>query len=156
MKTQKISRRRNISESSMSTENKIALMNVYLSEWSHRDTLLWHEIYTYFYSTLIVILLPNIAKFIGIDLPDLPRLLFPIVGIILSIVFLYICLGYAKRLQAAGDSYQKIINMLPVKYRRVRVTKLPDGKYYRIRYAVLIPWIMFILLIAIALIVIHY
>ena len=97
---------------SLNNDQLITLMNVYLSEWEHRDGLLWTQVFRYFYATLIVIALPNIAACIGIELPEINTNLFPIIGIVMSIVFLYVGLGYAFRLQASGQTYEKIMKLL--------------------------------------------
>ncbi len=31
----------------------ITLMEIYLSEWQHRDSMLWQQVFKYFYVTLI-------------------------------------------------------------------------------------------------------
>ena len=57
--------------SSFETQDLLALMQIYLSEWMHRDELLWKQVFKYFYATLFVLFLPNIAAFVQIELPDI-------------------------------------------------------------------------------------
>ncbi|RAZ94476.1 hypothetical protein DK853_34975, partial [Klebsiella oxytoca] len=82
----------------------------------------WKQVFKYFYATLVVLFLPNIASFLGINLPEFPAVLFPLAALVLSLVFLYISIGYSKRLEASGNTYQKLINLLPEELRRVSVS----------------------------------
>lgn len=86
----------------LNVENALNLMNIYLSEWEHRDTLFWSQIFKYFYATLVVLFLPNIASYIQVNLPSFPAITFPVVAFIMSLVFLYVSIGYSKRLEAIG------------------------------------------------------
>ncbi len=138
----------------LSCEQLIALMGVYLSEWEHRDKLLWTQVFRYFYATLIVIVLPNIASVIGIQLPDINTKLFPIVGVFMSIVFLYVGLGYAFRLRASSQTYIKIMKLLGnEKYERISI-KNKDKKKVSSLFATPMTFVlvitMFISLIAVA------
>ena len=106
------------------------LMDIYLSEWKHRDEMLWIQVFKYFYATLVVLFLPNIASFLGINLPEFPVILFPLAALVLSLVFLYISIGYSKGLEACGNTHQKLINLLPEELRRVSVSD-PNIKFGR-------------------------
>lgn len=65
-------RKRRFQMQDLKIENVIELMNVYLSEWEHRDEMLWAQVFKHFYATLIVMFLPNIASFLNVDLPRFP------------------------------------------------------------------------------------
>ncbi len=102
----------------------LALMDIYLTEWRHRDELLWKQVYKYFYATLIIILLPQLTQIIKIDIPGIPAIVFGIVGLIMSGIFTLVSVGYAKRLTAIGETYQNLINCLPrdpVDLRRISI-----------------------------------
>ena len=59
-----------------STEQLINLANMYLNEWSHRDSMMWKQVFSYFISCLVVMLLPFMTYF-GIDFGGaLPKLIF--------------------------------------------------------------------------------
>ena len=94
-------------------DNLLALMNIYWAEWCARNETLWNQVFKYFYATLFVMFLPNIAIFAGIALPKVPSVLFPCVALIMSLVFLYVSLGFAKRLEAIAKTYQNLVNLLP-------------------------------------------
>lgn len=143
--------------SSLDSDQLIALMDVYLSEWMHRDDLLWTQVFKYFYANLIVIVLPNIAEFIGIVLPPMNKKIFPIIGIIMAILFLYVELGYVKRLTASSRSYEKIMEMLENKdYKRVPVKELPYGWLFNSRMSEVLVVAMFFSLLAIAIVLLYY
>lgn len=128
-------------------EDLINLMNVYLSEWNHRDELLWSQVFRYFYVTVVAIFLPNIAGFLGIKLPDkLPNIIFPIAGLLLSVVFLYVSIGYAKRLEAVGKTYQKLISYLPIDLQRYSLLdpEIKYGKYFHHPMSIVLCMLMFV------------
>lgn len=139
-------------------EHIIELMNVYLSEWEHRDELLWKQVFKYFYATLVVLFLPNVASFLGIDLPNFPKILFPIVALVLSLVFLYVSIGYSKRLEASGNTYQQLMNLLPEELRRVSVSNpnIKFGKFFSRRMSVVICVLMFFGLFCLSIVMITY
>lgn len=124
----------------------INLLNVYLTEWTHRDSLLWSQVFKYFYATLVVIFLPNIAGFLGINLPNIPSIIFPILGILLSAVFLYVSMGYAKRLEAIGKTYQHLINLLPENLQRYSLNspEIKYGKFFKSKMSVVLCVLMFL------------
>lgn len=111
-----------IDEKELSKDQLIALLGVYLSEWQHRDELFWMQLFKYFYATLIVIVLPNVTKFLGIELPTINSKLFPIIGMLMGVVFLYVCIGYTMRVKASGKTYQKIMEMIgDEEYQRISI-----------------------------------
>jgi hypothetical protein len=72
-----------------------------------------------FWATLIVMLLPFAAKYLQINIPDkLPQFLFPLIGIIMSFLFIIISQAYAIRLTAVGKGYYNLIDKLPEEFRR--------------------------------------
>ena len=89
-------------------EDMINLMEIYLSEWEHRDTLLWSQVFKLFYANLIVIILPY-QKIFDLSVLPLDTIIYPIIGIIMSFIFMYIGVGYAYRLRASSQTYEKII-----------------------------------------------
>ena len=119
----------------LKTEEILTLMNIYLSEWCHRDQLLWKQVYTFFYVTLIVMFLPNLSTFIGIDLPnDFPSFVFPIIALTMSVLFLIVSIGYAMRLSSSGEAYKNVIEKLPKEYQRSNINDEIDiGKFKRIK-----------------------
>ncbi len=134
------------------------LMDIYLSEWKYRDEMLWKQVFKYFYATLVVLFLPNIASFLGINLPEFPVILFPLAALVLSLVFLYISIGYSKRLEASGNTYQKLINLLPEELRRVSVSdpNIKFGRFFSKRISVVICVLMFLGLLCLSIVMILY
>lgn len=140
-------------------EHVISIMNIYLEEWIHRNGEMWELVFKYFYVTLIVLFLPNLVERLGIgNMPNLPQALFPAISIGLSLYFLYVSIGYAKRLEAIGNSYQKMIDLLPEDLRRMHICddKIKYGKYFKYRMGTTLCCVMFIFLIFLALLMIFY
>lgn len=129
-------------------QDLISLMEVYLAEWTHRDDILWAQVFRFFYATMLVLFLPYVSDFLGITLPkDVPYLAFPIAGLVLSVLFLYVSLGYAKRLEAIAETYNDLINYLPNnKLRRCSLNdpRIKLGKYFSPHMSIIISVIMFL------------
>lgn len=139
-------------------EHVLELMDIYLSEWKHRDELLWKQVFKYFYATLVVLFLPNMASYIGIVLPGFPKIIFPIAALVLSFVFLYVSIGYAKRLEAIGNTYQNLMSFFPKELRRVSLSdkSIKYGSFFKKRMSVVICILMFLGLIVLSIIMIIY
>lgn len=133
-------------------EDIISLLNIYLTEWIHRDQILWSQVFKLFYAILVVILLPNISSYLNITLPAVPTVFFRIFGLISSIIFFYISVGYLKRLEAIGNTYQKLINRLPVEYQRQRINELHFGKLFIRRTSYLVCALLFLSLFSLSII----
>ena len=65
------------------TDQYLQLMEVYLSEWEHRDSSLWKQAFSYYLFTLAVIVFPYVTAWTFNDsIPiTIPFKLFPIAGI---------------------------------------------------------------------------
>ena len=139
-------------------DNILDLMNIYWAEWCARNETLWNQVFKYFYATLIVLFLPNISTFIGIALPVVPSVLFPAVALIMSLVFLYVSLGFAKRLEAIAKTYQNLINLLPPELRRIPMSspEISMGKFYNKPLSYITSYLMFIALSVMSLVMIVY
>ena len=144
---------------SYSLNHLISLMSVYLSEWVSRCELLWSHIFKFFYATLIVLFLPNIAGFIQIDLSAIPSVTFPVIAVVMSLVFLYVALGDGKRLEAISKTYQNMINLLPSEELK-RLTlinpKIKAGKLFNAPLNYVTTFLMFSALLAMSIIMIMY
>lgn len=138
----------------LTNDQIISLMDIYLNEWEHRDELLWEQVFRCFYATLIVTVLPNIASFVGIELPQINAKLFPIIGIVMSLVFLYVGLGYAMRLRASSKTYVKVMKLLgDEKYERISIKdrkEMKIGFIFSPPIAIVMVITMFLSLMAIA------
>ena len=106
------------------TEELLHLMEIYLSEWEHRDSQFWSQAFMYFMAALTIIVLPFFKFWEGTDLFEkLPRAIFPFVGAIMSFFFLCIMFGYCERMRASHDIYSKLICRLPHQYRREKLNE---------------------------------
>ena len=130
------------------TSDLLTLMDIYLTEWRHRDSLLWKQVFVYFYAILIVVMFPFV-DILGVSFEEiLPRWIFSAIGIVLSVMFLIVSKGYADRLKSIGDTYNRLIKMLPVQYRRNVIKSSMRLSYF-------ITYIMFGLLIIISVITLY-
>ena len=141
------------------TEELLHLLDIYLSEWEHRDTLFWKQIFTYFFSSLVVMLLPFMNAW-GLHLPEsIPNFIFPSIGIIMSVLFFVVTNGYLARLKAVSIPYQSLIEKLPPEYRRRKVNQLYSGTWGEIlnwRMGGIICGFMFLALVVIGIVLLCY
>lgn len=133
-------------------DTTIALLNVYLSEYIYRDQVLWSNLFKMYYVVLIVILLPNLTNYFQIELPNIPIIIFRLIGLLLSFVFLYITLGFAIRVQAIVDTYQQIIDKLPNDYQRKKIKTIPSGKLFSLKMSYIACFIFFLSLFVLSII----
>ena len=109
------------------TDELLTLIGIYLSEWEHRDSMFWKEIITYFFATLVVMLLPFMNPWAMTFPEELPTFLFPCIGLIMTIAFFIISNAYIVRMKLMNTVYQDLINMLPPAYRRKQIRKVYHG-----------------------------
>lgn len=110
-----------------STEQLMALINTYLTEWQHRDRLFWKQAFAYFTSILAISALPFVRIWDVNSLPqEFPRYVFPIVGLVLSLLFITVMLAYTRRMECSRKSYTQLIDMLPPEYQLETVKRNPD------------------------------
>lgn len=138
-------------------DTTISLLNVYLAEWIQRDQIIWSQIFKFFYAILIIILLPNLALHFNLVLPNLPIFIFRVIGLFLSLIFLYISLGYAIRLQAISDTYRDIIKTFPAEYQRksiidIKFKNKSIGKFFMPRIGYIICLALFLILFSLSVI----
>lgn len=127
----------------------LSLLAIYLDEFKHRNELLWSQVYKLFYATLILTLLPNITGLFSIQLPAILEIFYRVIGVIMSIIFLFISLSYAKRLEASSSTYNQTIDLLPAAYRRKKVNELKYGKIFKSRTSYLLIFMLFVALLLI-------
>lgn len=141
----------------LNIDQTISLMSVYLSEYEHRNGLLWKQVFKFYYVNLLTIVFPNIVDSLGIDIPKIPVRFFYIIGIIMAFLFLYIAIGTAMRAQASYCAYEKVAGLLEDgthTYSRIslkdREVIIKYGKLFNPPLARSIILIMFASLLAIA------
>ncbi len=135
----------------ISNDEIFKAMNIYLTEWIHRDKHMWSQTYKFFFASLVVMFLPNLTNKLGFSIPVSlnKHYVFPILGLVLSFAFFYVSIGYAKRLRACGKTYNNLIHMLPKKLQRVSIHELQELKIVNHAMAYVMPTAMFLVLIII-------
>jgi ABC-type cobalt transport system substrate-binding protein len=121
----------------LTNQEIIALMDVYLSELTHRDQLFYIQAFRYFYAVIVVILLPYIpfiTPLLENNLFSIHKLVFHIGGLIMTLIFGYVLWGYAIRLKASTDTYKKTYEKLPKEYWRLAVKDLPGKNNKNLHY----------------------
>ena len=115
-----------------SAQDVLSLMDIYLSEWRQREDDFFKLVFKYFYVDILILFLPNISSYIGINLPKIPAVIFPCVSLALSLFFMYASIGNHKRIEASAKTYQKLINLLPEDLRRVSIfsTEIKYGRFF--------------------------
>ena len=70
-----------------SVQDILPLMDIYLSEWCHRQDDFFKLVFGYFYVDILILFLPNISSYIGINLSKIPSVVFPSISLVLSLFF---------------------------------------------------------------------
>lgn len=101
-------------ETNLKPSEILSLMDIYCSEWCHRDSSMWKQLYVYYLRVFVIMLLPYISP-MNLDLPDgLPEQFFIIVGMILSVVVAFIAWTYASRMRIVRNAYVTAMKQLPI------------------------------------------
>ena len=137
------------------TDELLYLMDIYLTEWRHRDSWLWKQMYTFFFAGVVVNILPFTSIW-NIDFTGIiPKWIFPSVGILISIFFIIISGAYTIRVTTVGKTYKNLIKMLPHDLQRIDITDLGDKRIYKILnypMAKILPEVMMVTLMALSVI----
>ena len=121
----KVKRLRN-RESMWSTSDKIALMEVYRDEWKHRDQMFTSYMWRFVTISLIVTFLPNVlgAKDMFPEVAKtFPLWVFPLVGMLCSVLGMYVGFAENKRIKYIDQAYRRIETTLPVTFQTEKIHK---------------------------------
>ena len=146
---------RNTTSTPLSTDQIISLLDIYESEWQHRNTLLWSQVFKLFYFSIFIIALPLISGGMGFSIPNGLIVLFPIAGIMAAFFSLYMAISYALRLSVTRDSINKLLNHLPPNYRIKKLITIKHGKYFLRRHTIIIPFVLFVVEVLLAIVMIY-
>lgn len=137
------------------TNDMLHLMDIYLCEWKHRDSMLWKQTFTFFVAALVVMILP-FSSLWGIKISDsIPKWVFPTIGMFLSVVFFVIGKGYSLRLTAIGESYNNLLKKLPEDYQRISIKGTKTNSIFSKNYSRLIVNLMFIALVVLGILFLY-
>lgn len=108
---------RNRGERLLIDDKTISIMELYLTEWIHRDELFWKQLYRLFFSSLTIIILPSIAEKSGWGgvVDYVPPFMFPFAGVLMTFLMLYVGLASSARVVRVSDKYEALIQKLPAK-----------------------------------------
>lgn len=139
----------------LSDDQLIALLEIYESEWQHRNNLLWSQVFKLFYFSIFIITIPILSDGLGFNMPKVSRLVFPVSGFLAASFSYYMAIGYALRLRVTRDSLNNLIKLLPPQYRLLRLSKLKYGKYFMKRQTIIIPTVIFCVEVIVAIVVFY-
>ncbi len=106
-------------------EEKIAMLNLYVTQWMHRDSIMWKIISVLFYA---VIICNGLLFFTGdYDLSSIV-VFAPVIAFLATLLFRLISFSFAARLEAIGKAIEKITMLLPPDVHRIPIEKTSFGK----------------------------
>lgn len=101
-------------EPTVNTRNRdidlAAIMELYLTEWIHRDEIMWKQTFRFYIATLFIMVFPHTTVLQPAFSEEVSPFLCLIIGLIMTGVFLYISLAYGYRLKAIGNTYRHIVS----------------------------------------------
>ncbi len=125
-------------------EHNVELLKIYLDEWKYRlDKFRNHlgqiVVLIFFTSSLPI----TVNIFGDIEIPNIPLAVFPITGILFSVVFLVYCLSEAARIATLDTQIKLIIrDNFSEKYAKTALVPIMNGKLAKIlnhRMAIWVP-----------------
>lgn len=130
----------------------IHVMDVYRAEGEHRETILWRQNFKFFYASLITTFLPNLSQRFELGvLSGLPQIVFPICGLLLAFVFLFVSLGCIARLNMINNTYKKVIALLPKAFERESNANIKFCEFLTKPMALPVSIVMFVALLLVSL-----
>lgn len=112
---------------SQNREMDLELLKIYVDEWKFRQENLWRRITQFFVIIFFVSTLPVTIAGLSpeVQLPGIPKAVFPLCGIALSIFFVWFCLSEAHRIAAIDKRCNEIINNnFPQEYQKTGLPAL--------------------------------
>lgn len=110
----------------LGTENCIALMSLYRDEWKHRDQMFTSYMWRFVTLSLIITFLPNVLgpkNMFPAVADTFPLWIFPLFGMICSLLGLYLGLAENKRITNIDKAYKRVGELLPESYRTEKITE---------------------------------
>lgn len=98
--------------------NNLELLKIYYDEWKYRLDHMRKQLVQFYVVIFFTTTLPiTIGLFDGVIMPNLPLIVFPICGILLTIIFLLYCMSEAARIKSLDSKIKLIIeDNFPRKY----------------------------------------
>ena len=98
------------------TENEKTALNYYTEQWLYRNKHYWGLVVKHIYIVLTIILFPNITEKVEM-LPEtqIPVCCFPILGIFVSAMFVYLLCAEGDRMAKQMDSINEILEFIGYK-----------------------------------------
>lgn len=140
-------------DNEMNHADVIALLNIYRSEWIHRNEILWTLTFRFFFCCLAVILLPNMTEYFGFSMGSIPPQLFRIVGGVFGLFYLFVAVSSCVRLETIDSTYKRVLKKLPADYIPAPTIKDDFPKYrvfsHRVSYTVCLSLFLLLEIIAV-------
>lgn len=125
--------------------NNIELLKLYWDEWKFRQEGLWKRIIQFMVIIFFTSTLPITINIFSASLPNVSLLIFPAVGILLILFFLWFCLSESIRINSIDAKIKQILqDSYPEKYVKTTLVSLTKRKkgvlpIFRWRMAIWVP-----------------
>lgn len=123
----------------------LELLKLYWEEWKFRQEGLWKRMIQFMIIIFFTSTLPITISAFSISLPNVSLLIFPIVGLLLVVFFLWFCLSEAVRINAIDSIIKQILeDSFPEKYVKTSLKSLTNHQkqplpIFRWRMTIWIP-----------------
>lgn len=105
----------------------LELLKLYWDEWKFRQENLWKRMIQFMIIIFFTSTLPITISAFSISLPNVSLLLFPIVGLLLIVFFLWFCLSETVRIGAIDSKVKQILkDIFPEEYVKTSLKSLTN------------------------------
>lgn len=110
-------------------ERTYEMLQYFQEEFFHRHTHFWNTLKMFFVLNIAISLLPFVSGILGVEIKNdgLPMYIFPIVGVLISIISFIIIRSEAISFSLVSDKKYEISRMLPDDYQYKKL-KSKEGK----------------------------
>ena len=123
------------------------VLELYLQEWIHRDTTYIKHMYTFFWASIIVSLLPYVS-FVSNSLADeLPAWAFQVCGMILSVFSFAVSIRIGKGTITVRNKYDQLLTEASPAFRHTYMKRKSGKDYVPMTYV--LPFLISITIIVI-------
>ena len=148
-----------INKIELTNDNAIEILKMYSDEWEYLTTQYWDILIKLSIVNYLVILFPFVYDILKVDVNklNLPLIIFPVLGVVLSFLFLFINISLSARKKTLHETMERIISNFSIDYCKKLNFNQIDLKFKKLvslRTSAVVSWGNFIIQIVLSVVVI--
>ena len=121
-------------------EQGLKILELYLEEWKHRDSV-YHKFATTFYFCAVVVSLFPYVKFVEDYTLSINNIVFAIAGTLIALLTSLTIFGMSLRNTKVYDKYDSLLGQININFKQFDSNR-------KLKISLVLPWIFFALILA--------